>query len=602
MLPTGIVENLIKRIKSQGGVNLKNHVYYRDAAKLNQNGFQNTYKESLRTHGSFVKELVLFSKTHGMEWVYQDAEKALYEYLDRYQLNQGAYESLAEDKSSEDFSLTQKAYTYIVGDFINRLKDQDDSVFLEYLDTIIKGEMLSQAFFLKVSGHEKKKFKGTQVYLDSPMIIFLLGYGGETKKGPIDELVSMAKELEGEICCFRHSFEEARNLLTALANMMLYGQLQDSYGPSIEYFIQQGKSETDIRMLVNRLEPDIQNLGIRIIEKPDFSNHQSVIDEGRLEVELSESIPYTNNHALHRDIDSISAISRLRKGKSYFRLEDCKAVFLTMNKKLCKVARNVTNFDVETGAVPVCYTEADFAVLLWLKLGNTTSSLSRKRIAAACYAAINPDSALWNAYLTEIDRLQKQKTISPEDYLLLRHDLHAKSELMRVTRGDETVFSEGTVHQILEQSKLRIQAEEKVKREIAEKERDQSKERLAEATQSYEAIIADKDAKSLQKEIEAVEQQKALKSEQRIAIKRFVNMVGQIIVLLFFIAAFIVAIYTSPFAPGSPNSKILFWAGLIFIVLGNIDLVFGRSIKELIRHLTDWLYEIAIRNLKIQDV
>ena len=51
-----------------------------------------------------------------------------------------------------------------------------------------------------------------------------------------------------------------------------------------------------------------------------------------------KTIPYSKEKALLRDVDSLSAVIRLRQGKQYYRYEECRALFVTTNSLLAHVS------------------------------------------------------------------------------------------------------------------------------------------------------------------------------------------------------------------------------------------------------------------------
>src|SRR5690606_26843908 len=84
-------------------------------------------------------------------------------------------------------------------------------------------------------------------------------------------------------------------------------------------------------------------LQIKIVEKPpyDGSFRHHNLDEGLLESRLKQSINYKNISAVERDVASISAIMRLRKSQTSYFIESCQALFITTNRELFNVTRQL---------------------------------------------------------------------------------------------------------------------------------------------------------------------------------------------------------------------------------------------------------------------
>ena len=156
---------------------------------------------------------------------------------------------------------------------------------------------------------------------------------------------------------------------------------------------------------------------------------------------LQENIGYTKQAALERDKESIAAVFRLRRGRVFTAIEDCRALFVTANRELAYSTRRFADFNYQIGVIPVSLTDYEVTNLVWLKSPTVAPNLPRKRLIADCYAAIQPGEHLWMRYLTTIDRLEEEGKITSDQYFVLRHSIQAKSELMDLTLGDEVAFT-----------------------------------------------------------------------------------------------------------------------------------------------------------------
>ena len=94
--------------------------------------------------------------------------------------------------------------------------------------------------------------------------------------------------------------------------------------------------------------------------------------------------------------------------------------------------------------------------LLWLKKPIKAPDLPKKRIIADYYAAVQPSGQLWKHYIDEVDKLNKMGNVEPDDYLMLRYSMEARSALMEVTLGDDNAFVHGKVQDILNLIRKRI--------------------------------------------------------------------------------------------------------------------------------------------------
>ena len=234
----------------------------------------------------------------------------------------------------------------------------------------------------------------------------------------------------------------------------------------MEYFIETGRSASDVELMAARLSEKLRILGIRIEEKPAYEKRYQ-IDEAGFEAALSAEIHYNNPRARIRDVDSISAIARIRRGRESYYPETSIALFITNNSSLARVTRKFFQNDAPAGVCAICMTDYALGNLLWLKNPTKAPELPLKQLLAHAYAALQPPDHLWIKYLTETAKLQDQGSISPDEYYILRHSFAAKNALMDLTQGEESGFSEGTVQEVLliAKEKLRADLVEEVGRE-----------------------------------------------------------------------------------------------------------------------------------------
>ena len=129
-----------------------------------------------------------------------------------------------------------------------------------------------------------------------------------------------------------------------------------AYDPSkatrvLQFFVGEGYTKLDVMRYVNKIETILEEHGIQrknIVESPDKTTnviHQ--IDETQLQdliVETySQGDPFFDKTikapTLKRDIDSITAIYKLRKGSNPKHLKDAGHIFMTNNSGLAYAVR-----------------------------------------------------------------------------------------------------------------------------------------------------------------------------------------------------------------------------------------------------------------------
>lgn len=502
-IPQSAIEAILKRTKKYKYVQIDQGIYKRNNDELAKLDFHDIRQIVMEKHEKLINALIEHcNKVWGIKWSEEDAENALQFYL---QDNELSIITASTYGTTIPMALPPaKNAKYFVGAFIQNLQKTNSSL-LEYLDTVVKGNMLANAIFLPDPDQAAKKFKNTEVYFDTTFLIYALGYAGEARKSPCIELLNLLYETGASLKCFRHTLDEIRNIIDSLAKRISKGQKIEAYGPSIpsvEYFLSEGFTASDLELLLVKLERDLEVLRIRIVEKPEYEK-EHVIDEKGLEDAFKNIHRF--ERARQRDVDSIAAIVRLRKGRDYPLLEDCRAVFITSNTAIAKACANYFCANDKQNIISPCLTDYALTNILWLKKPMAFPELPRKRIIADCYAATQPDERMWRKYLDEIDKLSKDGNVTEDDYYLLRYSLEAKQALMELTQGDVDVFSRGTVKEILDLIRSQIR-EEYVAQIQAEKER---AEKAEEAIEQVKKDTAEEYTIRLKKESKRAEEAEA---------------------------------------------------------------------------------------------
>jgi len=448
-LPQNALRTVLKRAKKYEYVLVENGAYYRNEEKLERLKFRGEQQRVMQEHDSLIEEFVEFCSRHlSAELSPEDADAALQSYLEENQLQ--LVNAVTHGTVVPPSGRSVKNFRYLVSSFVRYLQETHSAA-LGYLETVVKGHMLADAIFLPDPGNAARKFRVTEVYFDTPFLLNALGYGGEAQREPCVELLELFYEMGADLRCFAHTRDEIRGVLESFANQLQTEDTGVTPGPDVlRNFRSIGYSKTDVMMLSNDLEKDLKALRIRVVDKPSHSEYEYQVDEDALCEILEEGVDYSRPQQISRDVDSISAIMRLRRGRRPVRIEESGALFVTTNSALVGVVQRHFSDGSKASDVSPCLTDYTLTNLLWLKKPTSAPDLPRKRIIADCYAATRPTERLWRLYLEEIDRLKQKDGLTPDEYYLLRYSIATESALMEITMGEVEGFTQGTVPEILE--------------------------------------------------------------------------------------------------------------------------------------------------------
>lgn len=346
---------------------------------------------------------------------------------------------------------------YLIGAFIAEIAESEPAGF-EYLSSVVKGALLASALYFPDTGSLTARLDNLVVYADTNLLLRAIGACGPELELYASEVVSLATKLCARVYCFRHSYDEMIGILDASEAAVRSGRHLHG-GETIDYMTSAGWGPSDVVELKERLEDRLATIGVRLRDKPEHQR-QFTLDETKLEAFLGEQLNYRNRSAIHKDVDSLAAIYRLRGGREFRHLEKSKAVFVTSNPRLARATRQFMNLaEGERDTVPLCVEDFVFTTLLWLKLPVERPDLPAQIIIADCYAAMRPSDNLWRQYVDKIDALAKMRTVTDDEYVLLRQSISMRSLIAFETKENPEAFTEGAVERVLAKARENIVGE-----------------------------------------------------------------------------------------------------------------------------------------------
>lgn len=456
-IPASAVNTILRRLRRDGYIYTKDGIYYRNNKTLSSLNFREVQQTVIRMHDSLISDMTAYCKEEfDLDWSREDAENNLLACLKENDLQ--IISAFTTGTLIPDTVSSTKAGKYYCALYVRHL-EKTMSGSLDYLKKLVEGHMLANAIFLPDPMRPSQHFHNTKIFFDTSFLVFALGYAGEARAAPCTELLQMLYETGAELCCFPHTVAEITGVLESCSHRIQRGELTDVFG-TIEYFIERNYSDSDIQVLINRLRTSLESLRVTVHDKPPYEP-KYVIDEDALGKALEEEINYRNQQARDRDIDSISAIMRLRHITDYNFIEDCRALFITTNKAVARVSRTFFHSHTQNAFIPPCITDYSLTNLLWLKRPLKMPDLPMKRIIADCYAALQPDERLIRAYLSKIDKLEKEREITEDEVFMLRCSLEARHALMELTAGDEEALTNVTIQELLQIAKEKLLAKQR---------------------------------------------------------------------------------------------------------------------------------------------
>lgn len=330
-----------------------------------------------------------------------------------------------------------KVDLYLVSRFVRHLHKEQTKTFDLFI-VLVKGHMQANALLCKEASRLQKSFSGLSIYIDTPVVIALLGLDDESREASLISTINLAKKLDADICVFEHTVQETDAVLASTAAN--FRKHPHSFNRIEETLRRRGCGVSELLLVAADLKALLRKHGVSIKKTPDYATAFQ-IDERALESEIGEHIDYKNEKAIIYDVNSIRSIFCLRAGRAPQYLEDAAAVLVTTNSSLANAAYKFGRDSERTSNISSVITDFSLANIAWLKKPDLAPSLPEKEILAFCYAATEPSEILWVKFLDEIDALEKRSLISPSQSAALRVMPAVRDDLMSLTFGEETALT-----------------------------------------------------------------------------------------------------------------------------------------------------------------
>ena len=356
---------------------------------------------------------------------------------------------------------------------------------------IALGHMITAAILLEDYDWAGDTVRGANLYLDTPIVLKLIGTDGADQEDVFSSFVSDLRNRGAHLWIFDHSKEEAMRLLEGARDRLMSPSFDISRASRVALFFRQsGFNESDIQRFILRVGGTLDRLGIRVFDRQQYlKDRRHQIDEVRLQDIIERSYYRSENGSridgtpdtILKDVASVAAVYRLRSGRSPRLLREAEHVFVTTNGTLVRASREI----LENGSadvLPACVTDIFVGTVLWIDSPEKASFSRRRKILADCHSAIKPDASLEARIVAEARKLHDGGSISEDDYVLLTTSYVSKDLLSDMTMNDVDALDGRTAIQILTEIKRRARSEAESDVRRITKERDEE-ERAVEAAE-----------------------------------------------------------------------------------------------------------------------
>lgn len=353
IIPFYGIKTILRRCKTRGYIIKNDYKFFPEKTKIISDDFsvesegqRHKTEQLINNFSQYVKDnypdkkiskeesellLISFVRDHGSDIVYS-----------------------SENRSTIPEIKVNKQNYYIVCKYIENLIEKNLTIF-EYLLDLSIGQSLADIIICEDFNNYSYNLSKLNCYLDSGIIFYLLGTGGEKKQAVYQELIDAIHHCGAKLMIFNHTYEEISVILHSCITWIdspLFDPAKANR--TMLFFIENGYHQSDAEMFVAKLDSVLSKNNIEVVERPPYENDTiNQIDEKKLSDKMREIYQersrgdrndLINPDTLDRDVKSIYSIYKLRKGAQPKTLKDAKYIFITTAKSF---AYAVSKFEEE---------------------------------------------------------------------------------------------------------------------------------------------------------------------------------------------------------------------------------------------------------------
>lgn len=304
---------------------------------------------------------------------------------------------------------------YVLSTFVTEVyRDQSD--LFDSLVNLTQGIMLATLLDGGV-GERVPKLDQLSVALDTSLILDLLDLQGKERKVAADDILALVHANGLHCFVFRHTLNEVDIVLSYVESSLSSLRRDDRPTGVLAYAIRNSWRPSDIVIFKEGVEAKLDELNISIQDKPEYRN-SLCLDESLLEECLAKFVRYKHRSSLVHDVDSLSAIHRLRGGSGGSTMERARYLFVTANSNLVHASKQFANDNRYVYQLSVSFEY--LATRLWLRAPGVAQNVPRDLLVAAAYAGLRPPEWVWDRVLRNIDEGVASGVLGDKEALALR--------------------------------------------------------------------------------------------------------------------------------------------------------------------------------------
>lgn len=593
--PISAIKVFMTRAKKRKLLQRENHVFIPNTQEINKwtNGYHEKKDDATTSLEILRRDFTSFASSEfSKNLVPEECDSLIMEFIEKN------ISSVTDNKRYEKNELHEKIKNtdYVTASFISHIHKTNNAT-LKHFERFVKGMLLANYLCFADKIGKKKDYKSITVYIDTPIIVGLLGFNGKQTQSSQQEFISLLSDIGINIQVFDITVKETEQLLCAWRDDLKKKNFRRFNTKTLEMLRRSGYDAERLDTEVKLLTSSIEKLGFAI-QYGFRVNQRFQCDEVALEESIASSFKESKN--LTHDTICISRIHNMREGKLAKDLDQKLPIFVTPNTRLVNVANKFFKDEIPESFIPLIVSEQWMTAMFWLKRPELFGDLPMEQVISSAYGLLYKDDNFWASFVKKLKGLEKQGKITEDDFVLVRWDSDLLTMVHDVSVDVGEDFSEEDIFDIVESIKKKNIAEKDKEIEDIKKEKDNEIAALKEQSDS-EILRVQGDSN--------INQQKLVRLETKH--KKIADIIALMFAVLIAIVVFVAVVWTTfinlpssilPQDIKEPYTKYLltgYATGLattITIVLGILGNFFGINLfgifKWIRNKLASWLFTI----------
>ncbi len=481
LIPNRTVQIVLKRLARAGYIKKETRVY--TVKKQITTNFDTEKAAAHRSISAVVFGLIEFSQSNSKKQITEEESiDSIITFLSKFSI--GCLKSFLQGTALPQVSDENWKFL-LVSQYIKKIHIEKPERFDSFI-VLVKGHMLANALLCPDLQNVSQSYKKVTFFMDTPLLLQMIGLGINGQGQATHELVSLVKNLEGQLAYFRHTLTETINVIKKSAEFI---DSDLGSGSVVITARKTGKTKSDLILLAEHVEENLEKFNVKVVETPSYIN-KFQIDESAFESILDTEVGYIYNpYAKNYDINSVRSIYVLRGTKKPRTIEECKAVLVTSNTAFAKAAYEYGKSIEASSDISTVITDFTLTNISWLKAPHGAPTLPHKEVIAFAYAALSPSSDFFNKVLNVAEQLESTGEISARDHQILRSSHVAQEELMGMTLGEDSALTKENITDTLSRISSEIKQEESDKLNREKEEHNRTRNSLREEKERNQKTV-----------------------------------------------------------------------------------------------------------------